>query len=117
MITYNFIIIDINKSINSFLNILDENEFLEELWEWCYEDDLWDFLDENPEVLNNKDYLEEWILDTFIPEDLFHRYEDDDLNCFAFTVSDEKLDTREYNEDRALSFILGKIKKHYDEGK
>ena len=114
MITYNFIIMDINKSINSFLNILDENEFLEELWEWCYEDDLWDFLNENPEVLNNKDYLEEWILDTFIPEDLFHRYEDDDLNCFAFTVSDEKLDTREYDEDRALLFVLNKVKKRYD---
>ena len=28
MTTYNFIIIDINKSISSFLNLLDENEFL-----------------------------------------------------------------------------------------
>ena len=110
MITYNFIIIDINKAINSFLNFLDENKFLEELWEWCYEDDLWDFLSENPEVLNNKDDLEDWILNQFIPEDLFHRYEDDDLNCFAFTVSDEKLDVREYNEDRALTFVLNKIK-------
>ena len=114
MNTYNFVIIGINKTINSFLNFLDENEFLEKLWDWCYEDDLWDFLDENPEVLNNKDYLEEWILNTFIPEDLFHRYEDDDLNCFAFTASDEKLDVREYNEDRALAFVLNKIKEHYD---
>lgn len=114
MITYNFIIIDINKSISSFLNLLDENKFLEELWEWCYEDDLWDFIDENPEVLTNSEDLENYIIDTFIPEDLFHRYEDDDLNCFAFTVSDEKLDTKEYNEDRALSFILNKIKKHYE---
>jgi hypothetical protein len=114
MTTYNFIIIDINKSINSFLNFLDENEFLEKLWEWCYEDELWDFLDENPEVLNNKDDLEDWILNQFIPETLFHRYEDDDLNCFAFTVSDEKLDVREYNEDRALSFVLNKIKERYD---
>lgn len=113
MINYNFIITE-DKVIHSFLNFLNENEFLEKLWEWCYEDDLWDFLDENPEVLNDKEYLEEWILNTFIPEDLFHRYEDDDLNCFAFTVSDEKLDVREYNEDRALSFILNKIKKHYD---
>ena len=114
MTTYNFIIIDINKSINSFLNILDENEFLEELWEWCYEDNLWDFIYENPEVLTNSEDLEYYILNTFIPEDLFHRYEDDDLNCFAFTVSDEKLDTREYNEDRALSFILNKIKERYE---
>jgi hypothetical protein len=113
MITYNFIITE-DKVIHSFLNILNEEEFLEELWEWCYEDDLWDFIYENPEVLTNSEDLEDYILNTFIPEDLFHRYEDDDLNCFAFTVSDEKLDTREYDEDRALSFILSKIKKHYE---
>jgi hypothetical protein len=77
-------------------------------------DDLWDYLDETPEVLNNSEELEDYLLNTFIPEDLFHRYEDDDLNCFAFTVSDEKLDTREYNEDKALAFVLDKIKKHYD---
>ena len=117
MINYNFVITDTNKTISPFLNFLNENEFLEKLWEWCYDDDLWDFLDENPEVLNNEEDLENYILDTFISEDLFHRYEDDDLNCFAFTASDEKLDVREYDEDRALSFISGKIKKHYDEGK
>jgi hypothetical protein len=114
MNTYNFVIIDNNKGINSFLNFVDENEFLEKLWDWCYEDDLWDYLDENPEVLTNSEDLENYILNTFIPEDLFHRYEDDDLNCFAFTVSEEKLETREYDEDRALSFILDKIKKCYD---
>jgi hypothetical protein len=114
MNTYNFIITDTNKTISPFLNFLNENEFLEKLWEWCYDDDLWDFLDENPEVLNNKDDLEDWILNQFIPETLFHRYEDDDLNCFAFTVSDEKLDVREYNEDRALTFVLDKIKKDYE---
>jgi hypothetical protein len=114
MINYNFVITDNDKVISPFLNFVDENKFLEELWEWCYEDDLWDFLYENPEVLNNEEDLEDWILNTFIPEDLFHRYEDDDLNCFAFTISDEKLDTKEYDEDRALSFILDKIKEHYE---
>ena len=59
MTTYNFIILDNNKVVNPFLNILNEEEFLEKLWEWCYEDDLWDFLDENPEVLNNKEDLED----------------------------------------------------------
>jgi len=113
MINYNFIITE-DKVIHSFFNILNEKEFLEKLWEWCYEDDLWDFLDENPEVLNDKEYLEEWILNQYIPENLFHKYEDDDINCCAFTVPDEKLDVREYNEDRALSFILNKIKEHYD---
>lgn len=114
MITYNFVILDISKTVNSFLNILNENEFLEELWKWCYEYDLWDYLNENPKVLTNSEDLEDYILNTFIPEDLFHRYEDDDLNCFAFTASDEKLDVREYDEDGALSFVLNKIKEHYD---
>ena len=113
MTSYNFVIID-DKVISPFLNFIDENKFLENLWEWCYKDDLWDFLDENPKVLNIRDELESYLLGNFIPEDLFHKYEDDDLNCFAFTVSDEKLDTREYNEDRALSFVLNKIKEHYD---
>lgn len=113
MITYNFIINE-GKVRHSFLNILNENKFLKELWEWCYEDDLWDYLDDNPEVLNDSEELEDYLLNTFIPEDLFHRYEDDDLNCFAFTVSEEKLEVREYNEDRALSFILNKIKERYD---
>lgn len=114
MINYNFVITDTNKTISLFLNFLNENEFLEKLWEWCYDDDLWDFLDENPEVLNNEEDLEDWILNTFIPEDLFHRYEDDDLNCFAFTASDEKLDVKEYDEDRAFTFVLNKIKEYYD---
>lgn len=114
MTKYNFVIIDYNKAINYFLNFLNENEFLEELWEWCYEDGLWGFLDENPEVLTNSEDLEDYILNTFIPEYLFHHYEDDEINCFAFTASDEKLDIREYDEDRALSFILNKIKEHYE---
>lgn len=113
MITYNFIITE-DKVIHSFLNILNEEEFLKELWEWCYVDDLWDFLDENPEILTDSEDLEDYILNTFIPEDLFHRYKDDDLNCFAFTASDEKLEVREYVKDRALSFVLDKIKKRYD---
>ena len=113
MNTYNFIITK-DKVINPFLNILTEKKFLEKLWEWCYEDDLWDYLYETPEVLNDKENLEDYLLDIFIPEYLFHHYEDDDLNCFAFTVSDEKLDVREYDEDRALTFVLDKIKKRYE---
>jgi hypothetical protein len=113
MINYNFVIIE-DKVISPFLNFLDENEFLEKLWDWCYEDDLWDYLDETPEILDNSEDLKDYLLDTFIPEDLFHRYEDDDLNCFAFTASDEKLDVGEYDETRALTFVLEKIKKGYD---
>lgn len=114
MITYNFVIVDANKTINPFLNFLDENKFLEKLWEWCYDYDLWDYLDETPEVLNDSEELEDYLINTFIPEDLFHYYEDDDLNCFAFTVSDEKLEVREYDKDEALSFVLNKVKEHYD---
>lgn len=113
MINYNFIIID-GKVIHSFLKFLDEDKFLEELWKWCYVDDLWDYLDDTPELLNDSEELEEFLLNIFIPENLFHHYEDDDLNCFAFTASDEKLDVREYDEDSALSFVLNKIKEHYD---
>ena len=113
MLLYNFIIIE-GKVINSFLNLLDENEFLEELWKWCYIDDLWDYLDETPEVLTNSEELEDYLLGTFIPEDLFHLHVDYDINCFAFTATDEKLEVREYDKDRALSFVLDKIKKHYE---
>ena len=114
MISYNFVIIDSNGYANPYLNFLDEDEFLEELWRWCYEYDLWDYIDDNTEVLTNSEDLEDYLLNTFIPEDLFHRYEDDDLNCFAFTASDEKLDVREYDEDSALSFVLNKIKEHFN---
>jgi hypothetical protein len=109
---YNFIITE-GKVIHSFLNFLDENKFLEKLWEWCYDYDLWDYLDETPEVLNDSEKLEDYLINTFIPEDLFHHYEDDYLNCFAFTASYEKLNVREYDKDRALAFILNKIEKHY----
>ena len=112
MNNYNLVIIQ-NKQRIPFLN-LTEKEFYNELWKWCYEDDLWDYLYETPEVLNNKEELEDYLLNTFIPECLFHEYEDDNLDCFAFIVSDEKLDVREYNEDRTLSFVLNKIKEHYN---
>lgn len=113
MINYNFIINE-GKVIHHFLNILNENEFLEKLWEWCYEDDLWDYLEETPEVLNNNENLEDFLLGQFIPEYIFHHFEDDEINCFAFTASDEKLEVREYDEDWALSFVLNKIKEHYE---
>ena len=112
MITYNFIITE-NKVTSSYLNILNEDDFLNKIWEWCYEDDLWDFLNEIPEYLNNSEELEDYLLSNFIPEDLFHKWEDDEINCFAFTVSDEKLKVAEYNEDRALTFVLNKIEEHY----
>lgn len=71
MTSYNFVIVDNNKFISPFLNFIDENKFLEKLWEWCYKDDLWDFLDENPEYLNNSEELEDYLLNIFMPEDFF----------------------------------------------
>lgn len=112
MSNYNLVIME-NKHCIPFLN-LTEQAFYDKLWEWCYEDDLWYYLDETPEVLKNSEDLENYLLNIFIPENLFHHYEDDELDCFTFTASDEKLDVREYDEDRALAFILEKIKQHYD---
>lgn len=111
MIYYNIVITE-GKVIHSFLN-LDKIEFFDKLWEWCYIDDLWDFLDDNPEYLTNSEELENYLLNIFIPEDLFHEYEYDDLNCFTFTVTDEKLNVKEFNTDQTISFVLNKIKEHY----
>ena len=45
MNNYNLVIIE-NKQYIPFLN-LTEQEFYDKLWEWTYEDDLWDYIDEN----------------------------------------------------------------------
>lgn len=111
MINYNFIIFD-GKVKTSYLRLTEE-EFMKKLWEWTYEDDLWDAIDES-ELLNNNEMLIDYILDVFVPENVFHEYEDDDLNCFAFTVSDEKLDVREFDHSEfMLNFIMKKVKEHY----
>ena len=104
---YNLVIIE-NKQRIPFLN-LTEKEFYDKLWEWTYEDDLWDYIEENNptnEELKN-------VLDQFIRENVFHEYEDDDTDCFAFVNTDEGI--VEYQIDDGLfDFVKFKIKEHCD---
>ena len=107
MIKYNLVIIE-NKHRIPFLN-LTEQEFYDKLWEWTYEDDLWDYIDEdNP----TEEELED-SLDTFIRENMFHEYEDDDIDCFAFVDTDEGIVEYQVNKE-LLEFVKSKIKEHYD---
>ena len=104
MNNYNLVVVE-NKQCIPFLN-LTEQEFYDKLWEWTYEDDLWDYIEENNPT---KEELEN-VLDQFIRENMFHKYEDDDVNCFAFTVEDS---VKEYLIDEGLyKFIYSKIKEH-----
>lgn len=60
MIKYNLVIIE-DKQCIPFLN-LSEQEFYDKLWEWTYEDDLWDYIDDDhpdEETLNNAIATEE----------------------------------------------------------
>lgn len=106
MNNYNLVIIEDKQRI-PFLN-LTEQAFYDKLWEWTYEDDLWDYLDEN-----NPDEEElEDVLNQFIRENMFHEYEDDDTDCFAFVIDDE---VKEYTiDDTLIDFVKSKIKEHYD---
>ena len=101
---YNFIIIE-NKIQTEYLNIETEKEFFEKLWEWTYEDDLWDFIEEN-----EPDY--EYLIH-FIDENIFHQYYEDEIDCFAFIVNDNgKINV--YNWNVSLEkFVLNKIKEKY----
>ena len=78
---YNLVIIEDKQRI-PFLN-LTEQSFYDKLWEWTYEEDLWDYIDENK--IEEED-LEENILYDFIEQNMFHKWEDDCVDCFAFIV-------------------------------
>lgn len=97
-----------NKQCIPFLN-LTEQAFYDKLWKWTYEDDLWDYIDDNnldEETLNDA-------ICQFIDENIFHRWEDDDVNCFAFIDTDEGI--VEYQiSDELIEFVKSKIKEHYD---
>jgi hypothetical protein len=106
MISYNLVIIE-NKQRIPFLN-LTEQAFYDKLWEWTYEDNLWDYIDDNN--INEED-LEDILYD-FVELDMFHKWEDDETDCFAFVIDNE---VKEYAIDDALiDFVKGKIKEHYD---
>lgn len=107
MIKYNLVIIE-NKQRIPFLN-LTEQAFYDKLWEWTYEDDLWDYIDENNPT-------EEELDDTickFIDENVFHKWEDDDVDCFAFVNTYEGI--VEYQvDDTLVEFVKSKIEEHYE---
>ena len=104
---YNLVIIE-GKQCIPHLN-LTEQEFYDKLWEWTYEDDLWDWIEENNP---NKEELEDIVLQ-FINDDVLHKYEDDDVNCFAF-INDRGI-IKEYQIDVGLfEFVYDKIKEYYE---
>ena len=109
MIKYNLVIVE-GKQCIPFLN-LTEQAFYDKLWEWTYEDDLWDYLEENnPSEEDLKD-----ILYQFINEDMFHKYELDTTDCFAFIVDDS---AKEYQiSDELIEFVYTKIKEHNERNK
>jgi hypothetical protein len=104
MNNYNLVIIE-GKQCIPYLN-LTEQVFYDTLWEWTYKYDLWDYIEEDDltdEELKN-------FLDTFIRENVFHQYEDDDVDCFAFIVDDS---VKEYQIDEGLfEFIHSKIEEY-----
>lgn len=107
MNNYNLVIIE-NKQCIPFLN-LTEQEFYDKLWEWTYEDDLWDYIyDNNPD----EEDLDDTICQ-FIDENIFHKWEGDDVDCFAFVNTDEGI--VEYQiSDKLFEFVKSKIKEYYE---
>ena len=108
--TYNFVITE-NKIQNEYLNISSEEEFFEKLWECTYVDDLWDFIESDDP---DSEYLIHFIDNIFIDENIFHTYEDDDLDCYAFKV-DNNGKVYTYNQNKSLEdFVIKKVKEHYE---
>ena len=112
MITYNLIIIE-SKVKTYYLNLTKE-KFFNHLWEWTFEYDLWDNI-ETDNLLSNEEELINWIWDFVIPQCIFHKYEDDEIDCIAFTNSDEKCEVSLYDGDEDLvNFIINRIYKYYN---
>ena len=107
MNNYNLVLIE-NKHCIPFLN-LTEQAFYDKLWEWTYEDDLWDYIDENEPT---EEDLED-VVAQFIDDNMFHRWEDDDVDCFAFINAYEGIVEYQISE-RLIEFVKSKIKEHYD---
>lgn len=108
---YNFIIVEY-KVITEYLNIQSEEGFFEKLWEWTYEDDLWDYIDDNDP---GEEELIDYINNVFIEENVFHKYEDDEINCYAFKVDDFG-EVTTYTWDQPLEdFIMQKVREYKGE--
>lgn len=104
---YNLVIVE-NKQCIPYLN-LTEQAFYDTLWEWTYEDDLWDWIEENNP---NEEELKNLVFQ-FINDNMLHKYEDDDIDCFAFIDDDW---VKEYQVDEGLfEFVYAKIKEHNEQ--
>ena len=107
MKNYNLVMIE-NKQCIPFLN-LTEQSFYDKLWEWTYEDDLWDYIDYNSP---NEEELDNFICQ-FIDENILHKWEDDDIDCFAF-VNTYKGIVEYQVDDTLIEFVKSKIEEYYD---
>lgn len=107
----------IYKDVSSYTNLTKE-EFFDKLWEWTYEDDLWDFIDETEPT---KEELISYLYNVFIDENIFHTFEDDDTSCYAFCVDVQgttNITTSifEYSENQELEdYIMSKVLERYHE--
>ena len=113
---YNVIFI-IFKGISSYTNLTKE-EFFDKLWEWTYEDDLWDFLDE---AKPTKEDLIAYLDNVFIDEDMFHKFDEDDTSCYAFCIEEKSYlnpETKvfEYSWNQELEdYVMNKVLERYHE--
>jgi hypothetical protein len=107
MNNYNLVIIR-NKECIPFLN-LTEQAFYDKLWEWTYEYDLWDYIEENDPT--EKDLRN--AICQFIDDNIFHKWKGDNVDCFAFVNTDDGI--VEYQvDDILIEFIKSKIEEHYE---
>ena len=113
---YNVIFI-IFKGISSYTNLTKE-EFFDKLWEWTYEDDLWDFLDE---VEPTKEELISYLDNVFIDENIFHKFDEDDTSCYAYCIEEKSYlnpETKvfEYSWNQELEdYVMNKVLERYHE--
>ena len=107
----------IYKEGSSYTNLTKE-EFFDKLWEWTYEDDLWDFLDEAEPT---KEDLIAYLDNVFIDEDMFHKFDEDDTSCYAFCIEEKSYlnpETKvfEYSWNQELEdYVMNKVLERYHE--
>ena len=105
------------KEGSSYTNLTKE-EFFDKLWEWTYEDDLWDFLDE---VEPTKEELISYLDNVFIDENIFHKFDEDDTSCYAFCIEEKSYlnpETKvfEYSWNQELEdYVMNKVLERYHE--
>ena len=105
------------KEGSSYTNLTKE-EFFDKLWEWTYEDDLWDFLDE---VEPTKEELISYLDNVFIDEYIFHKFDEDDTSCYAYCIEEKSYlnpETKvfEYSWNQELEdYVMNKVLERYHE--